>query len=519
MPISHGDQLFEMIQSLTKAEKRNFRLYAKRIQGESDAKFLQLFDLLEKQKDFDEETIIRKLKDSNKSQLSNLKRHLYQHILTCLRLMEIHKHEEIQIREWIDYAVILYGKGLYLQSLKLLAKAKSLANKINHDILQLEIVEFEKRIESRHITRSTTERMDDLQAESETHSNTNLSIALLSNFKLALQRLFINEGHIKTKEDRAKLEEHFRSKLPKQEEEAHTFFEKIHVYHAYYWYHYLLQEYDKCEEYAEKWVNLYASEPKMIEMDMDMYMIGMHQLLVTAFYLRNYPVFIKTLDRFEKFRKEVYPKFNYNSQILSFLFVHQGRFNRHFLEGSFQEGTGRTLQHALRRIRKYDNKLDAHKLLIFYFKIAWLWMGAGKPAQAIDYLNQILNHPGKALREDMQAYASLMFIMAHYDLKNMDFLDYVINNTARFISKMQDTSKLQKASIGFFRRLINAKSDDTAKLFLDFRKKLSELKAEEFEKRSFIFLDIESWVESKIQHKTLAQVVKERYERRLESKL
>ena len=69
MPISHGDQLFEMIQSLTKAEKRNFRLYAKRIQGESDAKFLQLFDLLEKQKDFDEESVIRKLKDSNKSQL------------------------------------------------------------------------------------------------------------------------------------------------------------------------------------------------------------------------------------------------------------------------------------------------------------------------------------------------------------------------------------------------------------------------------------------------------------------
>ena len=82
---------------------------------------------------------------------------------------------------------------------------------------------------------------------------------------------------------------------------------------------------------------------------------------------------------------------------------------------------------------------------------------------------------------------------------------------------MHDTSKLQKASIGFFRRLINAKPDDTAKLFLDFRKKLGELKAEEFEKRSFIFLDIESWVESKIQHKTLAQVVKERYERRLES--
>jgi len=81
---------------------------------------------------------------------------------------------------------------------------------------------------------------------------------------------------------------------------------------------------------------------------------------------------------------------------------------------------------------------------------------------------------------------------------------------------MRDPSKLQKASISFFRRLLNARPDDTQKLFQDFRKKLEELKENDFEKRSFIFLDLESWVESKIQHKTLAQVVKERHERRLE---
>jgi tetratricopeptide (TPR) repeat protein len=159
--------------------------------------------------------------------------------------------------------------------------------------------------------------------------------------------------------------------------------------------------------------------------------------------------------------------------------------------------------------------LDAHKLLIFYFKIAWLYMGAGKPNAAIDYLNQILNHPGKALREDMQAYASILFIMAHYDLKNTDFLTYEISNTNRFIRGMKDPSLLLKASIGFFRRLINAKPDDLKKQFLDFREQLSKLKQNDYEKRSFIFLDIESWVESKIQNKTLAAVVKERYERRL----
>ncbi|MBK8043490.1 MAG: hypothetical protein IPK21_13035 [Haliscomenobacter sp.] len=156
-----------MVQSLTKAEKRNFRLYARRIQGESDAKFMQLFDLLEKQKEFHEEALLRKMKGASKSQFSNLKRHLYQHILTSLRLLEMGKREEIQVREWMDYADILYGKGLYLQALKLLSKAKTLAISMNHDLLHLEIVEFEKRIESRHITRSTTERMEGLTEEAQ----------------------------------------------------------------------------------------------------------------------------------------------------------------------------------------------------------------------------------------------------------------------------------------------------------------------------------------------------------------
>ena len=39
MPISQGDMLFGLIQSLTKAEKRNFKLYIRRLQNEGEVKF------------------------------------------------------------------------------------------------------------------------------------------------------------------------------------------------------------------------------------------------------------------------------------------------------------------------------------------------------------------------------------------------------------------------------------------------------------------------------------------------
>jgi hypothetical protein len=288
------------------------------------------------------------------------------------------------------------------------------------------------------------------------------------------------------------------------------------LYQVYFWYYYLLLDYDKCKEYAVKWVAEYDREPKMIDMDVDIYMIGLHHLLSTTFFLRDYPLFSHTLEQLERFRKESYRQFNSNSRIMSFLFVHQGRFNQYFLSGDFQEGVVKVIPNTLNRLAKFENKLDPHKVLVMYFKIAWMYMGAGKQDLAIDYLNRILNHSERALREDIQAYASLLFIMAHFDLKNYDLLEYLITNTSRFINRMRDPSQLQKASIRFFRQLVTTPPADYPKRMLKFREQLAALKTDPYEKRSFVFLDVESWVESKIQQKTLQQVVKERFMRRME---
>ncbi|MBK8392059.1 MAG: hypothetical protein IPL23_23565 [Saprospiraceae bacterium] len=90
---------------------------------------------MDKQKDLNEPQILQKLKDTDKSQYSNLKRHLYKQIMISLRMIYIQKKADIEIREYLDFVDILYSKGLYIQSLKLLEKAKGLALKSNNDIL------------------------------------------------------------------------------------------------------------------------------------------------------------------------------------------------------------------------------------------------------------------------------------------------------------------------------------------------------------------------------------------------
>ena len=48
MPTTNKDPLFRLIKSLSKPEKRHFRLYVNRTMGDQERKFIVLFDLLDK---------------------------------------------------------------------------------------------------------------------------------------------------------------------------------------------------------------------------------------------------------------------------------------------------------------------------------------------------------------------------------------------------------------------------------------------------------------------------------------
>ena len=140
------DNLFVLIQSLSRSEKRQFKLYVNRLGDNFDAKFLLLFNLLEKMKEYNEE-IILKSNIVSKQQLSNTKAHLYKQILVSLRLNPVNQNIRIYIREQLDFATILYHKGLYKQSLKILDKAKMIAIEHEEKNIAFEIVELEKVIE------------------------------------------------------------------------------------------------------------------------------------------------------------------------------------------------------------------------------------------------------------------------------------------------------------------------------------------------------------------------------------
>lgn len=505
MPISQTASLFQLIKSLSKAEKRNFKLYAKRNQGADTLKFIDLFDIIDKQKEEDDQLFFSKLNGLKKTQYANLKRHLYSQILVSLRLIHKTKRTNIQVREYIDFAYILYGKGLYIQALKILQIAKREAIKHHLNYTHLTILEFEKLIESRHITRSGQLKAQELAYEAETLQKSISDIVFLSNLRTEIHGRYIRDGHVEDESERLQLEKDFLPKLRAKNALNLGLIEKIYLYQSYVWYACTKMDFHACLEYALKWVQLFEDNRELIIRDVDLYMRGYHYLLTAAYHIKNLKRLEKYLDHLEGFRKSNYKKFNKNSQIISFLYVHTGRLNRIILNGQFEKGL-EVIPRTLRRINRYRNKLDDHRILVFYFKIAYLYFGAGKYKLTIKYLHHIINNEMN-LREDLQTYARLMYLMCQYEQEDYESIQYLIKTYQTFFAKIKKHNPLQINALQLFVKLTKTVDYEHREIMKEYLTIFEALQKDFFQQTSFNYLDINSWLKSKITKTSLGDVI------------
>lgn len=508
MPISQTDQLFRLIKSLTKSEKRNFTIFAKRITSSDQLKFIQLFEFIDKQKILNDEIVLNGLTGIKKNQLSNLKRHLYTQIMTSLRMIHIKKNSSIQVREYYDFAKILYGKGLYLQSLKIVKKAQDLARKNGYDIMLLTLIEFRKLIEARHITRTGAFANNELTALADQNIDQVSIMIKLSNLRLMIHGEYIKYGHVKDEQGFQRVREYFKQHLPEFDEDSLGFISKSYLYQSYVWLYYIQLDFKRCYESAIKWVNVSKDYPQGIDRDPDLFMRGYHYILTSAYNIGDLPNYLKHLEEIEVFRKRYYNRFNDNSKIISFMYVHHGRLNRYFLTGEFKKGV-EVLPRTIMRINRYRTKLDDHRILVFYFKIAWMYFGNNQLDMTIQYLNKITNQHIENLRSDLQGYSRLLFLMAHYDLQNYDIIEYVYKRVKRFYDNYQEKNAVQESVLNFFKKVIKLPVNEHQDHLKVLQTQLQRLKDDPFEIRPFLYLNFPAWVEAKILNKPMATIIKQ----------
>lgn len=509
MPNRSTDALFQLIHSLQKSEKRNFKLYIRRNSSNDDLKIVQLFDALDKMDDYDEAVLLKRNPSLKKQQLSNIKAHLYKELLASLRLLESEQNIDIQLHEQLDYARILYNKGLYLQSLKILDKIKETAKAHNQVSLLVQVIFLEKKIEALHITRSMQDRADQLTTEADKVNERLLMITKLSNLSLQMYSWYIKNGHTREEKAEAGLVEYFHANLPADSSKITGFYERLYLYQCYCWFAFIRQDFLTYYRYAQKWFDLFTAEPFMIEIETAHFIKALHNLLNAHFDVQNYAKFDEVLEQFETFAASKTVHNNDNNRIQVFIYLYTAKLNKYFMNGDFKEGL-KLVPELEERLEEYSLYMDRHRILIFYYKIASLYFGSGDYDKAIDYLNKIINWKVD-LRNDLQCYARLLHLIAHFELGNYDILEYLIKSVYRFMAKMENLSLVEEEILKFLRKAFGISRHKIKAEFEKLLDKLKSLERNRFETRAFVYLDIISWLESKLRNVPVQDIIREKY--------
>lgn len=509
MPNRSADILFQLIKSLQKAEKRNFKLFITRSSGNKDLKIVELFDAIDKLSEYDEGQLLKKLNSIKKPQLANLKAHLYKEILASLRLLNSNESIDLNLHEQLDNARILYNKGLYLQALKILDKTKELARNFHQDSFLIQVISLEKKIETLHITRSMQDRADQLSIESDQVNERRQHITHLSNLALQLYSWYIRNGHARNEKDEEGVIAFFQKHFPADAYSYTGFYERLYLYQSFSWYAFIRQDFLMYYKYTRKWVDIFHEEPPMIDVETGHYIKGMHNLLNAHFDLRNYIGFHQTLNKFRAFGNSPTANTQENNRVQTFVYIRSAQLNLHILEGRFEEGL-KLVPVIENEIAQYQIFLDRHRILVFNYKVAMLYFGYGDFEKSIDYLQRIINE-SVDLRIDLQCYARLLHLLAHYELGNFELVEYLTRSVYRFMAKMENLTVIEEAMFKFIRSNFYVPANRLKPAFQDFLKHIKQFENSRFQTRTFAYLDVISWVESKVENKPMNEIIRQKY--------
>ncbi len=501
--------LFDLIKSLDKNEKRYFKVMFAGSETSEDRKMLLLFDHINKQEEFDEEAILKKEPGLKPSQLSNLKAYLYEKIMQSIRQYNASRIYDIKIREQIDFAQLLVERRLYTLGSGCLKKAKKMAKQNNNLELQLEIIKLEKDILTQ--TGNEADRTDEIIAEVR-HINSQINnITIFSNLFIKLNSLYRKIGFIRDESDYFKVKEFFYSSLPAYEEGQLSVAEKIYLYRLFVGYYFFIQDFDQGLTYAKKLEQTLESEELLLENHIELYITSLNNILIAQYKLWRYEEFEQTNSKLHSVKSMVSLHMNESIRIrlLKYYYIHE--INKFFMRGNFDKGADFVTRENV-NITALIELLDQHSAMIINYKIACLYFGAANYSQSVRWLNKIINISNADIREDLHCFARIINLICHYELGNFDVINYYIISTYRFLFKKDDLHLFQKFILKFLKSLdTEVGNKELLERFTRLKTQLLPLVNSSYEKRAFIYFDIISWLESKIEKRPVQEIIKDKF--------
>ena len=483
-------ELFELIKSMTTQEKRYFKLAASLQRG--DKKYIQLFDLLDKQVDYNESLLKDKFCDvEKKNGFAHTKNYLYK--IICRSLIQFRNDLSVDSRlnNLYERCKILQEKALFSQYFKAVRAGKELAQRHERFGYLIEFLEIERKLVKKEDTVSkSTDRFykEELLILEK--------IRNLNEYKRAVSEIlevYRDTGVVRTPDEMNRLENLISQVDFVDVSQVKSITATERFYYAMYLFNSISGRLKTACTYAEKRYLMIKEHREIIEDSLsEASRESLYELIKANIRTDN----LKSARHYLNLCKKQFDRSELNLLNVKLL--------EFFLEIS--EYQTKKLPHykhvteqALQFLTNMKGKITITTLNEMIYRLAYLEFVNKDYSAAVKLTDSMLNTKNMKLTPQIEPYVRMLLVLSHYELGSYKLLQFLIPSTAKLLKKKRKLYEPEAQVLKHLKKAISLKRDElVAEQLQLLADDIAKSSSQEFAANASVYLDYHDWVLSKI---------------------
>lgn len=505
-----SDSLFKLIRSMSKSEKRHFKLYASR-HSVNENNYQKLFDAIDRQKNYDEGYILKKFsKESFTNRFPITKKRLYETVLRSLDAYHSQSSIDAQLKRELHFAEILYKKSLYGQCARILAAAKQIAMKHEKHSSLAEIHHWQKRlIEKDNYLGQSENAIAEMLREDVLIADRMKDFNEYWNIKSRLFLLLNRQGKVRNQKELNNFKKIIDNTLLKNEGKAQSNEAKYLFNHIYSAYHFGTGDYKNSYRFLKRNVDLIEKHPAAFKEEPNIYFSVLTNLIYVSTSLKRYGEVFELMKKLKAIPETLDTSRNEDLEIKLFSSALSIEITLYNTLNEFEKAIG-LVPVIEKGLERFGDKINRLRKAYFFFNVAVAYFGVGKYSPALRWTNRLFSEPNIDENQDIYCFARILNLIIHIELENDDVIPYILNSTSRYLKTRNRVYKFESVFLEFIEQLNRCHNkENTEAIYKKLLMSLKKLSTDPYEKTVFEYFDFIAWCKSKIEHTTFREMIGE----------
>ncbi len=502
--MARADSLFRLVKSLSKSEKRYFKLFAS-TQGK-DKKYMLLFNAIDKQDEYDEEKLKEHFREERfVRQFSVAKNYLYSLVMKSLRLYHANSSVAWQVYELLQDTEILSQRGLAEEAGKVAEKAVRLAQQHDKFPLHIEALEWRNAVlENAGTTEQRATERSDVLAK----------LQNMSSYRLLMEKASrpVRQSGIRNAKDVAEIQALMQDPLLQSEDAALSYRALLYYHWIYATCYFAIGQYEDSLRSVQRMTELMEERPDVLPEFISTYLYSLSNAIVLYKRLYDRKGFEHIVEKLRTRGKQtlslaVGKRNSTEAQVFTAINLHLLALHNNV--GQYAEAK-ELMNDVEKGMKEYDRYISNESRMFFLNNLTLLSFGMGDYRKALGYNNQMITGPEPWTKKQLYYSAKLINIVLHYELGHTSLLKGLVASTRRYLESRNHLFALETTFLDFFEKLLRLRSPQAKmQAFETVRDRFLELQEDPLEHEPFRSFGYLAWAESKVRGCSYADVVRE----------